>query len=78
MNNSPITWVLLALFLIGFIATIMVRTRRGGPGPAVYWIPRRFCRRVNEFWSQRRWPLPFDDQGQRIRPLGRRRTGLAD
>ena len=78
VNQSPIAWVLLALFFIGFIVTIIVRTRRGGPGPAVYWIPRRFRPAVNDLWGKRGWPLPFDGQGRRIRPLGRRRSGLAD
>jgi len=78
VNDSPVAWVLFALVMIGFIATVIVRTRRGGPGPAVYWIPRRFRPAINRFWRKRGWPLPFDEQRRRISSLGRRRSGLAD
>lgn len=63
-GNGPVGWVFLALFAVLFVLSFY-RLRRGGPGPAVNWIPRRFRQRLNRTYAEHGWQEPFDSAGNR-------------
>ena len=57
-------YVVVAFMVVVFVLSIY-RLRRGGPGPAVNWIPRRMRSEVNSAYEHEDWQKPYDEQGNR-------------
>lgn len=57
--------VLFVVLVVLFVVTTAVRMRRGGPGPAVQWVPRVLRPRLNEHFRRRGWQPPYDEHGNR-------------
>jgi hypothetical protein len=64
-------WVIFAAFaaFAAFVAIALTlsmrRMRRGGPGPAVNYVPPPLRGAVNSYYRQRGWQEPFDANGDR-------------
>lgn len=63
--QSPIAYVILALFIVFAIVFTARRFRRGGPGPSVAWIPKFMRPKVNREFSKRGFQKPYDEEGNR-------------
>lgn len=65
---------LYSIFVFGFMVSVLAitvfRLRRGGPGPAVNWVPRSLRGRVNRRYEARGWQKPFNDDGSRNEDRG--------
>jgi hypothetical protein len=53
------------VFMVVVAAVSIYRMRRGGPGPAVNYVPRRLRGRLNSAYRHEGWQEPFDEQGNR-------------
>ena len=59
-----IVWfAVVAVALVVIVAA--VRMRRGGPGPAVNWVPKKFRGSLNSVYRKRGWTAPYDDNGEK-------------
>jgi hypothetical protein len=58
-----VVFIVIAVVLVGGVS--FLRMRRGGPGPAVNWVPRSMRGRVNKSYEQHGWQQPFDGDGDR-------------
>jgi hypothetical protein len=56
-------WVIAVAVLV--LVVTAIRLRRGGPGPAVNYVPRVRRPRVNAYYRSRDWQEPFDVDGNR-------------
>jgi len=52
-------------FMVVVLVISVIRLRRGGPGPAVNYVPRMLRPRVNAYYRSRGWQEPFDVDGER-------------
>jgi hypothetical protein len=52
-------------FIVVLAAISVFRMRRGGPGPAVNYVPQRMRGRLNSAYRREGWQEPFDDEGNR-------------
>lgn len=52
------------LLAIGFGLSLR-RLRKGGPGPAVNWVPRKMRAGLKETYRDKGWQEPFDEDGNR-------------
>jgi len=62
---NPLFLVVIAVLLVIGVAVSIARLRRGGPGPAVNWIPRSLRPNLNRHYAKRGWQKPFDHDGNR-------------
>lgn len=62
--SGPILYVMIAFFVIVFGVSLL-RLRRGGPGPAVNYVPRRLRGNLNSAYRRAGWQEPFDSSGNR-------------
>lgn len=62
---NPLFLVVIAVVVVIGVAVSIVRLRRGGPGPAVNWIPRSLRPNLNRYYAKRGWRAPFDQDGNR-------------
>jgi len=52
-------------FIVVLAAISIFRMRRGGPGPAVNYVPRGMRGRLNSAYRRKGWQEPFDHEGNR-------------
>jgi hypothetical protein len=52
-------------FMVVVVAISFYRLRRGGPGPAMNWIPRSMRPKANNMYEKHGWQAPFDGDGNR-------------
>ncbi len=64
-GTNPVLFVIVAVLLAVGVVISIVRLRRGGPGPAVNWIPRSLRPNLNRYYTRRGWQTPFDQDGNR-------------
>lgn len=64
-HSSVFVWVIAGLILVVGVPLTFWRLRRGGPGPAMNWIPRSMRAKANEQYDKHGWQEPFDDDGNR-------------
>jgi hypothetical protein len=57
--------VLVVVFMAVCLAATVYRLRRGGPGPAVNYVPRAFRQSLDRRYERRGWQLPYDAEGIR-------------
>jgi hypothetical protein len=62
---NPLFVAVIAVLVVIGVAVSIVRLRRGGPGPAVNWIPRSLRPNLNRYYARRGWQTPFDQDGNR-------------
>ncbi|RFS83410.1 hypothetical protein D0T12_20360 [Actinomadura spongiicola] len=60
-------FVVILAFMIIVMAVTLLRLRKRGPGPAVYWVPRGLRSRVNRHYAEQGWSTPYDERGHRKR-----------
>lgn len=58
------TWVVVGAIAV-LAVTSLLRLRKGGPGPAVNWVPRALCGRTNDFYQRHGWSAPYDESGNK-------------
>ena len=58
-------WLVPALIFLVALPLTFWRLRRGGPGPAMNWIPRSMRGKAHERYREHGWQEPFDDNGNR-------------
>jgi hypothetical protein len=66
-NSSASLYLLVPLLVflaLGFVAS-MYRLRRGGPGPAVNYVPRPWRQALNARYARKGWQQPYDANGNR-------------
>lgn len=64
--RSPILVIGVVALIVVIVLTVSIyRLRRGGPGPAVNWVPRGLRGRVNRNFDEHGWQKPYDDDGNR-------------
>ena len=52
-------------FMVVVAVISFVRLRRGGPGPAVNYVPPALRGRLNSAYQRAGWQQPFDEHGNR-------------
>jgi hypothetical protein len=57
-------WLVIVFMLVAAVLSFY-RLRRGGPGPAMNWIPRFMRPRANAEYEKQGWTKPFNDDGTR-------------
>jgi hypothetical protein len=57
---GPAGYVLVAFVAVALVLSLL-RLRRGGPGPAVRYVPRRLRGRLNSVYRRAGWQEPYDD-----------------
>lgn len=63
--NGPIGIVIVVLFVIAAIVITIRRLRKGGPGPSVGWVPKRWRAGLNRKFEDEGYQKPYDDNGNR-------------
>lgn len=58
-------YVVIGIFMAFCFIMAMLRLRRGGPGPAVNYVPKALRPTVNAYYRDRGWQEPFDVDGNR-------------
>lgn len=53
------------VFMVVVAVLSVFRMRRGGPGPAVDYVPRALRGRLNSAYRREGWQKPFDEHGNR-------------
>jgi hypothetical protein len=56
---------IIPVFVILVAVIGALRMRRGGPGPGVNYVPRRFRGRLNTAYRNAGWQEPYDADGNR-------------
>jgi hypothetical protein len=62
---NDIGFVVIGLFMAFCIIMALLQLRRGGPGPAVNYIPKGLRPSVNAYYRNHGWQEPFDADGNR-------------
>jgi hypothetical protein len=65
-GGSPlwVFYIVVAFVVVGFVLSL-VRLRRGGPGPAVNYVPPGLRPRLNSLYRRMGWQAPYDERGDR-------------
>jgi hypothetical protein len=65
-DGSSLFWLVPVLvFMALCLAASVYRLRRGGPGPAVNYVPRPWRQSLNRRYERKGWQQPFDADGNR-------------
>lgn len=57
-------WFVVPFMLVALCLSVY-NMRKGGSGPAVNWVPRRYRQGVNDRYRKHGWALPYDEDGNR-------------
>jgi hypothetical protein len=55
----------IVVFAILFVGVTIFRSRKGGPGPQVNWVPKSMRAKLNDRFEEEGWQKPYDDDGNR-------------